>query len=63
MELHGASGGVVLNNNGKVLIMFSEYIEVCDSNEANVLASYLEALRLFSRNFVVALLLKAFLLI
>lgn len=63
MELHGASGGVVLNYNGKVLIMFSKYIEVCDSNEANVLASYLDALRLFSRNFIVALLLKAFLLI
>ena len=41
-------GGVLRNCNGDVLFMFSKYLEVCDSNEAEVLA-ILESLWCFSR--------------
>ena len=43
-------GGVLRNSKGEVLFMFSKRVGVCDSNEAEVLAS-LEALRCFSRCF------------
>ena len=39
-------GGVLRNCNGDVLFMFSKYVRVCDSNEAEVLA-ILESLRSF----------------
>ena len=43
-------GGVPRNCKGEVLIMFSIYVGVCNSNEAEVLA-ILEGLRLFSRRY------------
>ena len=39
-------GGVLRNCKGKVLIMFSKYVDVCDPDEADVLAIF-EGLRLF----------------
>ena len=42
-------GGVLRNNKGEVLLMFSKH-GVCDSNEAEVLA-VLEGIRLFSRRY------------
>lgn len=43
-------GGVLRNCKGEVLLMFSKYVGVCDSNEAEVLA-ILEALRIYSRKY------------
>ncbi|XXG72211.1 hypothetical protein AAC387_Pa07g1359 [Persea americana] len=42
-------GGVLRNFKGKVLIMFSKHIRICDSNEVEVLA-ILEAFHLFPRD-------------
>lgn len=41
-------GGVLYNNKGDVLYIFSKHMGVCVSNEAEVL-SILDALRCFSR--------------
>ena len=43
-------GGVLRNCNGDVLFMFSKYVWVCDSNEAEVLV-ILESLRYFLRHY------------
>ena len=42
-------GGILRNYKGEVLFMFSKYIGIKDSNEAEVLA-ILEALRIFVSN-------------
>ena len=44
------AGGVLRNDKGVILSMFSKSVAVRDSNEAEVLA-ILEALRIFSRSF------------
>ena len=54
----GASMGKPRNDKGKVLIMFSKHIGVCDSNEAEVLA-ILEAIHLFSSYCIEALIMKS----
>lgn len=46
------------NYKGKVLIIFSKHVGVCDSNEVEVLV-ILEALRLFNRNFFDALIVES----
>ena len=43
-------GGVLRNNNGETLLIFSKNVGVCDSNEAKLLA-ILESLKLFSKGF------------
>ena len=52
-------GGVLHNCKGKVLIMFSKYVGVCDSNEAEVLA-ILEGLHLFSSRYSGMLIMESY---
>ncbi|XXG59908.1 hypothetical protein AAC387_Pa04g1911 [Persea americana] len=51
-------GGVLRNFKGGVIIMFSKHIGICDSNEAEVLAT-LEALQLFPRDCFEALIVES----